>query len=251
MLLKYGLEGPERYLIEACLADNTNNAQAALDSGKISDSQLSFAKFVAEQRESKKVLELLSDKNIAAFEVESVSAEDLKKYVGNYASEKMKASVTAEEERLIITFQTGYKLRVKPLSKGEFASRRTYATFEFDGDETKQLVVKLNGAVTTLAKTKETSPTKPNVAANEKKEASSPSTSAEPKFEPSSPESLAKEKALASANWPGFRGNGSRGIAEGQNPPLQWDVEKDENVAWKTPIPGLGNSCPTISTCAK
>lgn len=52
--------------------------------------------------------------------------------------------------------------------------------------------------------------------------------------------------AVSSPHWPGFRGTGSRGVADGQRPPLIWDVSTGENVLWETPVPGLGNSCPTI-----
>lgn len=47
-------------------------------------------------------------------------------------------------------------------------------------------------------------------------------------------------------NWPSFRGPGARGVADGQYPPLRWDAEKNHNIRWKTPIPGLGHSCPVI-----
>jgi outer membrane protein assembly factor BamB len=47
-------------------------------------------------------------------------------------------------------------------------------------------------------------------------------------------------------NWPSFRGVNASGVADGQYPPTHWDAEKGENVAWKTPIPGIGHSCPII-----
>ena len=46
--------------------------------------------------------------------------------------------------------------------------------------------------------------------------------------------------AGAEAHWPQFRGWQARGVAEGSTP-TQWTAPK-----WKTPIPGLGLSCPTI-----
>ena len=46
--------------------------------------------------------------------------------------------------------------------------------------------------------------------------------------------------------WPQFRGPFGSGIADGQNPPIQWNVETGENVLWKTPIPGLGHSSPVV-----
>src|SRR5581483_1294781 len=36
------------------------------------------------------------------------------------------------------------------------------------------------------------------------------------------------------------------GVADGQFPPTNFDVPKGKNVRWKTPIPGLGHSCPVV-----
>jgi outer membrane protein assembly factor BamB len=47
-------------------------------------------------------------------------------------------------------------------------------------------------------------------------------------------------------NWPQFRGPGATGVADGQFPPTSFDVPKGKNVRWKTPIPGLGHSCPVV-----
>jgi outer membrane protein assembly factor BamB len=48
------------------------------------------------------------------------------------------------------------------------------------------------------------------------------------------------------SNWPSFRGPDGTGVADGQRPPVKWDVKKDEGVRWKTKIPGLGHSCPVV-----
>ncbi len=47
-------------------------------------------------------------------------------------------------------------------------------------------------------------------------------------------------------NWPSFRGPNASGIAEGTNPPTNWDLEKTQNVLWKTEIPGLSHSSPIV-----
>lgn len=47
-------------------------------------------------------------------------------------------------------------------------------------------------------------------------------------------------------NWPQFRGERARGFLNNTNIPVNWNVETGENVKWKTPIPGLGHSCPVI-----
>ncbi len=46
-------------------------------------------------------------------------------------------------------------------------------------------------------------------------------------------------------DWPGWRGPNSNGVAAaGQNPPTEWGPE--QNVVWRTPVPGRGHSSPTI-----
>ncbi|HJO05018.1 MAG TPA: PQQ-binding-like beta-propeller repeat protein [Acidobacteriota bacterium] len=46
--------------------------------------------------------------------------------------------------------------------------------------------------------------------------------------------------------WASFRGPGGSGVADGADLPTEWDAEQGVNVAWKTPIPGLGHSSPIV-----
>jgi outer membrane protein assembly factor BamB len=52
--------------------------------------------------------------------------------------------------------------------------------------------------------------------------------------------------AVVAQNWPSFRGEFARGVADGQDLPLVWDVESGRNVRWKTAIPGMGHSSPIV-----
>ncbi len=47
-------------------------------------------------------------------------------------------------------------------------------------------------------------------------------------------------------DWPQFRGISAGGIAEGFSIPATWNAANNTNVAWKTPIPGLGLSSPVV-----
>ncbi len=47
-------------------------------------------------------------------------------------------------------------------------------------------------------------------------------------------------------NWPSFRGPHATGVAEGPSTAVEWDVERGENVVWRTPLPGLAHSSPVI-----
>ena len=47
----------------------------------------------------------------------------------------------------------------------------------------------------------------------------------------------------ASEDWPGWRGVGEQGVSNSPGP-LEWSDE--ENVAWKTKLPGEGHSSPVV-----
>jgi len=40
--------------------------------------------------------------------------------------------------------------------------------------------------------------------------------------------------AASAQDWPSFRGPGASGVADGQNLPVKWDVQRRVNVLWKT-----------------
>jgi outer membrane protein assembly factor BamB len=47
-------------------------------------------------------------------------------------------------------------------------------------------------------------------------------------------------------NWPQFRGPVASGVADGKPLAATWDAAKNENILWKTPIPGLAHSSPIV-----
>lgn len=57
---------------------------------------------------------------------------------------------------------------------------------------------------------------------------------------------LASSQASHADDWPQWRGPAGLGHApDGSNPPIRWS--EDENVVWKTPLPGRGWSSPVIA----
>lgn len=46
--------------------------------------------------------------------------------------------------------------------------------------------------------------------------------------------------------WPSFRGPWAYGFIDNVKTPTAWSVDSSKNIKWKTPIPGLGHSCPII-----
>ena len=49
----------------------------------------------------------------------------------------------------------------------------------------------------------------------------------------------------AGADWPRFRGD-STSSAPDEKPPVEWNVETGENIAWKVELPGKGMSSPIV-----
>jgi len=60
--------------------------------------------------------------------------------------------------------------------------------------------------------------------------------------------SVATADDTSQTDWPGFRGAGARGTANGFETAVRWDATNvdDKSVLWKSLVPGLGHSCPTI-----
>jgi outer membrane protein assembly factor BamB len=52
--------------------------------------------------------------------------------------------------------------------------------------------------------------------------------------------------STSAADWPQFRGPDGSGVADQQNLPVEWDVERGRNLLWRTALPGLGHSSPIV-----
>ncbi len=55
---------------------------------------------------------------------------------------------------------------------------------------------------------------------------------------------LLAHSPLLAENWPGWRGPRGDGVSLETSVPTKWSGS--ENIAWKTPIPGLGHSSPIV-----
>jgi len=47
-------------------------------------------------------------------------------------------------------------------------------------------------------------------------------------------------------NWPQFRGPHASGVDPSKALPTTWDLEKKQNLAWRTAVPGLGHAAPIV-----
>ncbi|MFK7770100.1 MAG: PQQ-binding-like beta-propeller repeat protein [Mariniblastus sp.] len=216
-----------------------------------------------------------------------LDAETLNRYVGEFKSERFGVEFFAGDKKLQMNFDGGEKMDLVAVKENEFSLNGSNLTFEMDG-ETVKLARLESGprefVLTPVSKTETDLPPQPTIAETKPNSSGEPADSSSTKtaknetatpepveLGPSDINSLWADLSISSENWPGFRGNGSRGIAEGQNPPTEWNViaqpaetestneesstdesetakeaETNVNLKWKTPVPGLGLSCPSI-----
>ncbi len=254
MLLAKGGKGADRFLASAIATSDFEFAKKIIESKAASEPALIKARDAARKKgddeKIQELLELLETLDLPQPDpVEKMTPEMLQRYVGKYKSQSFVIDVELDDDQLKLGFNGASKANLEPSGTDEFLLGTSGVKFEMDGDQVKQLVLSFGGSNVVALPVK---PSEMKVAepSKNREPAESEDAPEEPKFGPSSESSLAADLAISSKNWPSFRGAGGRGVAEGQNPPIAWNVSEQAseniNFKWKTPIPGLGLSCPSI-----
>src|SRR6267154_6432545 len=57
---------------------------------------------------------------------------------------------------------------------------------------------------------------------------------------------LGSTVSCLAGNWPQFRGPQAAGVDSSAAAPVNWNIEKGENVLWRAAIPGLAHASPII-----
>jgi outer membrane protein assembly factor BamB len=149
----------------------------------------------------------------------------LRAFAGNYEHPAgSEVVIHLEGGKLRLKQDSRDPLTLTPLDANTFKPETGTAplSFQRDGDKVTGFVIKSGENTVTFRRTEP----RPRV------EVKPPPEDAEPVKEPK--------------NWPAFRGLNAGGVADGQHPPISWDVKSGRNVRWKTPVPGLGHSCPVV-----
>jgi outer membrane protein assembly factor BamB len=276
-LVKHGVEGGESVLLLAVTANNIEFTEAILKTKSMPEKSLLKARTIARNSSNKKkkkdLLALFEPLNLPEQSEFKLDPDTLDRYTGKYTSDQFNAEVTTKDDKLLIKFGDSSPDVMTPVSETEFSLGPNDIQFEFNDDMVETVLMNFNGfevkltpadqkkpdsdanasksesesqeSKTEMSEEKNSSDTKQ--AAAKKGDSDEPAIeSSEPKFGPSRAKSIAADRGVSSRNWPSFRGNGARGIGDGMKPPTKWSVEENENVLWKTPVEGLGLSCPTI-----
>jgi outer membrane protein assembly factor BamB len=227
-LVEAGATGAAAALRSAAAAGQRDVVQAILDTGKLKEEDLSKA-LAATPGKHAAVAELLKKagaKTPATTEI-AVDAKLLDSYAGDYRNDRDAVfRIAVADGKLTLQFAAGAPQPLKAIDK---------AVFQVGGDVTITFERAGEGKASGFTlKTSSTTATYKRVEAAK-----------------DSPPALAKVLdqggvVKAPLNWPSFRGPFASGIADGQFPPLTWDAAGNRNIRWKTPIPGLGLSCPVV-----
>jgi outer membrane protein assembly factor BamB len=251
------------FLLEAVEAGRVGFVKSLLEMTKPSTEGLTKARNAAWRRANAEsepdnkfqtILDLFVAIGLEPFQPPALPAVgELKKYAGRYQADAIEAEIFLEGEELKIKFASDSSMELVFVSENEFSINGAAVKFELDPQQVVNAVSVQMGSSTVRLLPVAAAKTDPN--------GMNPAGRTDPKiaiagvedpqsaikFPPSSPQSLAADLAISSTNWPSFRGSGARGVAEGQNPPLTWNlVEESSQLKWKTPIEGLGLSSPSI-----
>jgi outer membrane protein assembly factor BamB len=234
-LLEAGAEGGATYLADAVKQGQADAVRVILAKNKVPQSKLDTA-LAAVPAKHPEIAVLLKK---AGAQIASKSgkttpgslkltAEQLKPYAGEFESDGFAVSTVVKEGKLSIEYGGRSIVMLVPTAANTFKNAEddnTTVTFQRQGDRVTGMVFKTGSNTQTY---KRTEPKKAEAAVPEVVREETPVIVKSPQ------------------NWPSFRGMHASGVADGQYPPSAWDIAKGTNVLWKTPIPGLGNSCPVV-----
>lgn len=228
LLLRSGAKDVETGFLAAVGRGRATIMQAILDHTKIKQDVLDAGLLMA-PKTNEKVTELLTKAGaVMPKAIATEEREALHPLTGTFESDNGgKLTIEVIDQGLVIKRGGGSGQLLKQNGPDSFSPLGfdfARVTFQRDDSKAKRVTYKQYTAETNFYRIED----KPIAKAPEKQ-----------------PE-IGQGEVTAQANWPSFRGPDATGVANGQHPPVSWNVEKGENLQWKTPIPGLGHSCPII-----
>ncbi len=229
VLLSAGAKGADGALVSAASTGQLKSMRAILDKGKVSAEALNAALMLARAK-SPAVKKLLTEAGAKPFAKADLypAGMDLTPFTGTFESANgTKLTIALQDDILKANSSYTGAMILKALPDQSFKPAgvdRFHLRFEKKDGKPNKLI---------LSRGTNDTPFEKQVA----------SKRVRPSGEP------VEDKAVEVAqprNWPGFRGPGASGLADGQHPPTVWDVETGRNIRWKTPIPGLAHSSPIV-----
>jgi outer membrane protein assembly factor BamB len=226
-LLEAGATGGESLLLDAVREKDIDLARLVLEKGKPKRDTLDAALEVV-PADAPVIIQALKKAGAKpAVPSYSLDAATLQSYAGSYEGQGAEVSLVPDKGRLLVKFgeQTFYTL--SPVGKTQFKAigqAGVTVAINVKADRADGFSIKTAGNTIKFTR-------------SQARKADSPKQA---------PADEAPVHVATPMNWPSFRGPNASGVADGQMPPTSWDAEKGTNIWWKTPIPGLGHSCPVV-----
>jgi len=234
LLVEGGATGAQGLFSSAVKQGQTEVVRAILAKVKIKEDALNaaLASVPAKHPELEEVLKKAGAKPGPPKPDFQVPIDVLSSYVGTYETQGQRIKVVLKNDKLSLDFEGQIIATMKPIDRTTFhpiGNEALTYTFQRDGDKVTGFTAKATSREVSFKRVAAVATT------------TAPSKPAKP--------IIVDDAAVAVTtpqNWPSFRGPNASGVADGQHPPLTWDVEKSKNIQWKTPIPGFGHSCPVV-----
>ena len=250
LLLERGSKGAPGLLPQAIQRGNAALVAVALASPDVTRAHLRPALAGAKKANNPEIIALI-EKKLAAMPAETagpavpVDRATLQSYVGSYRNEDAGASITVAltGEQLTLTPPGGAAtpLTLVATSQTSFrAAEREGLTINFEGRGGMiERVVAVVGN-TPQVWTRVVAPAAGGPAPG----AATPSPAPAPAA-PTAADTKPADRTTA-RNWPGFRGENASGNGDGQGAVVEWDVDTQQNIRWKTAIPGISTASPVV-----
>jgi outer membrane protein assembly factor BamB len=229
LLLQAGATGGAGLLTGAARSGQIDMLKVVLATGQPKQADLDAARRVATKQE---IIELLEKAGAKAPEPKAkvTAGPPLEPFVGYFKNaEAGDVEVAQQDGELVVKVDGRALMTLKHQKDDVFQPEGGSGTFEFR---------RKDSVVTGFVRKSD------NAGDRVFDRVDKPISPAELKPKQEAPEPT--EKVMAPANWPQFRGLGATGVADGQFPPTNFDATTGRNLRWKTPIPGLGHSCPVV-----
>jgi outer membrane protein assembly factor BamB len=221
LLIKAGAKDVDAALFSATVQGNEDMIKMILANSKPSQDARDAALYSATTGKKEKLAEMLKEAGGKPLpNASDKDRQDWEKIVGTYESDGgAKIEITLKEPGLVMGGRW-----LKPAGRDAFVplgAEGALLRVERRGDEVARIIMSRFTAEYSFYRFK---PIEKSVA----------------------PQEVGAETIGAPLNWPSFRGPDGTGLADGQQPPITWDIKEGKNVRWRTPIPGLGHSCPIV-----
>ena len=250
LLLERGSRGAAGILPQAIQRGDVALVATVLASPDLTRAQLRPALAGAKKVNNPEIIALV-EKKLAAMPAEpttpavAVDRATLQSYVGSYRNEEVGAAiiVVLNGEQLMATPPGGTapSMTLVAISPTSFrVADREGLTISFEGRGGL-----IERAVATIGNTPQvwTRVATPPAGAPPPAAPAAPPPAAA--AAPTAPETKPAARTAA-RNWPGFRGENAAGNGDGQGAVAEWDVDTQQNIRWKTAIPGISNASPVV-----